>query len=66
MLKAVGSELLLYADDISLVFQEKDMKTIEEHLNRDFLTLSDWFVGNRLSVHCGEDKRKSIHFSQKQ
>ena len=36
---AVGSELLLHADDTCLVFQHRDIKTIEEHLNRDFSTL---------------------------
>ena len=30
----VDSELLLYADDTCLVFQHKDIKTIEEHLNK--------------------------------
>ena len=34
--------------------------TIEEHLNRNFSTLIDWFVDNRLSVHFGEGKIKSI------
>ena len=65
MPQAVDSELLLYADDICLVFQHRNIKTIEEHLNRDFSTLVDWFVDNRLSVHFGEDKTKSILFSPK-
>ena len=46
MPQAVDSQLLLYADDTCLVFQYKDMKTIEEHLNQDFSTLVDWFVDN--------------------
>ena len=65
MPQAVDSELLLYADDVCLVFQHRNIKTIEEHLNRDFSTLVDWFVDNRLSVHFGEDKTKSILFSPK-
>ena len=36
MLQAVDSELLLYIDDTCLLFQRRDIKTIEEHLNRDF------------------------------
>ena len=64
MPQAVDSELLLYADDICLVFQHRNIKTIEEHLSRDFLTLVDWFVDNRLSAHFGEDKTKSILFLQ--
>ena len=44
MSQAMDSELLLYTDDFSLVFQHKDIKTIEEYLNRDFSTLFDWFA----------------------
>ena len=65
MPQAVDSEILLYADDTCLVFQHRDTKTIEEHLNRDFSPLVDWFVNNKLSVHFGEDKTKSILFSPK-
>ena len=64
MPQAVDSELLIYADDTCLVFQHRNIKTIEEHLNRDFSTLVDWFVDNRLSVHFGEDKKNSFCFLQ--
>ena len=57
--QAVNSELLLYAD------QQRDIKAIEEHLNRDFPTLVHWFVDNKLSIHFDEDKTKSILFSPK-
>ena len=46
-------------------FQHWDIKTIEEHLNKDFSTLVDLFVDNKLSVLFGEDKTKSILFSPK-
>ena len=62
---AVDRELWLYANDTGLVFQHKDIKTIGKHLNWDFSTLTDWFVDNKLSVHFGEDKAKSILFSPK-
>ena len=39
MPQPVDSELLLYADDTCLVFQHRNIKTIEEHLNRYFSTL---------------------------
>ena len=55
----------LYADDTYLIFQHKDIKTVKEHLNGDFLTLVDWFVDNKLSVHFGEGKIKSILFCPK-
>ena len=48
MPNAVDNELLLYVDDTC---QHRNIKTIEEHLNRDFSTLVDWFVDNRLSMY---------------
>ena len=45
-------------------FSTWDIK-IEERLHRDFSTLVDWFVHNKLSVHIGEDKTKSMLFSPK-
>ena len=65
MPQTVDSELLFYVDDTCLVFQHWDIKTIDGHLNRDFSTLLDWFLDNRLSVHLGVDKTKSIPFSPK-
>ena len=38
---------------------------IEKQLNTDFENLCDWFVDNKLSVHFGEDKTKSILFASK-
>ena len=61
MPQAADSELLLYADDTCLVFQHKDIKTIEEV----FSTLLGWLVDNKLSLHFGVDKKKSIFFSPK-
>ena len=62
MSQAVDSEFLLSADDTCLVFQHRNIKTTEEHVNWDFSTLVDWFVDNKLSVHFGEDKTKSTLF----
>ena len=60
MPQAVNSELLLYADDTCLIYMGKDTKTIEEQLNRDFNSLCEWFIDNKLSIHYGEEKTKSI------
>ena len=43
----------------------KDTKTIEEQLNRDFNSLCKWFIDNKLSIHFGEEKTKSILFGTK-
>ena len=65
MPQAVKSNVLLYADDTCIFFQDKDPKVIEKQLNEDFSNLCDWFVDNKLSIHFGEDKTKSILFTSK-
>ena len=60
MPQAVDCELLLYADDTCLIFQHKDITEIESALNKNFSMLCDWFVDNKLSIHFGEDKRKTV------
>ena len=62
---AVKSNLFLYADDSCLVFQGKDVIEIEKQLKKDFTNISKWFADNRLSIHFGEDKIKSILFASK-
>ena len=63
MVQAVNCDLLLYADDTGLIFQHKDINIIEHQLNRDFSNICDWFADNKLSIHFGEDKTKSILFA---
>ena len=63
--QTVNSELLLYADDTCLIYMGKDIQKIEEQLNSDFTSLCEWFIDNKLSVHFGEEKTKSILFGTK-
>ena len=65
MPQAVDCELLLYADDTCLIFQHNDITEIETALNKNFSMLCNWFVDNKLSIHFGEDKTKSILFGNK-
>ena len=65
MPQAVKCELLLYTDDTCLIFQHNNIKEIEIQLNKNFSLICDWFVDNKLSIHFGEDKTKSILFSSK-
>ena len=65
MTGAVDCDLLLYADDSCLIIRDKSIEQIEINLNRNFNTLCDWFLENRLSIHFGEDKTKSILFGRK-
>ena len=60
-----AADSLLYADDTCIVFQHKNVTEIEKQLLRDFSSLCDWFVDNKLSVHFTQDKTKSILFGTK-
>ena len=62
---AVNFELLLYVDGTCLLFMGKDTKEIEDKLNRDFSSLCEWFVDNKLTIHFREGKTKSILFGNK-
>ena len=44
----------------------KDSKIIGDQLNKDFNSLCEWFIDNKLSIHFGEEKTKSIFFGTKQ
>ena len=50
---------------MTLVFST-NMRTlkIENVLNKEFLLLCQWFIDNKLSIHFGEDKTKSILISK--
>ena len=65
MSNSVDYDLFLYADDSCLVFTGPDAKTTEANLNRYFNYLCDWFVENKLSIHFGEEKTKSIIFGSR-
>ena len=58
----MSCELLLYADDTCLICTGKDIKTIKDQLSRDFSSLCEWFIDDKLSIHLGEQKTKSIFF----
>ena len=57
--------LTVDCDETCLIFQHKDITEIESALNKNFSMLCDWFVDNKLSIHFGEDKTKSILFGSK-
>ena len=65
MFQAGNCDLFLYADDTCLIFQHENVKEIEDQLHLNFSRLCDWFIKNKLSIHMGEDKTKSILFGTK-
>ena len=55
----------LYEDDTCIFYQQKDVKKIENVLNKEFLSLYQWFIDNNLSIHFGEDENRFILFSKR-
>ena len=56
--------LRLYAGDTCILYSHQYIKFIERNLNYDFNNLYEWFIDNKLSLHFGEDKTKSILFKR--
>ena len=54
----------LYADNTCIYYQHKNVQEIEAILNKEFSFLCEWFIDNKLSIHFGEDKTKSILFTR--
>ena len=50
---------------LCLIYQHRDIEDIEKQLKSDFENVCDLFVHNKLSIHFGEDKTKSILFASK-
>ena len=65
MSQAVIWNFFLYADDTCLACQHNDTNQIEKQLNKDFESICDWFVDNKLSIYFVDDKTKSILFATK-
>ena len=63
--EAIECDLCVYADDSCLLFQHKSVTKTKKKLTKDFSKICDRFVDNKLSIHFGEDKTKSIIFSSK-
>ena len=43
----------LYADDTCIYYQHKNVQEIEAILNKEFSSLCEWFIDNKLSIHFG-------------
>ena len=65
MPQGVDCDLFLYVDDTCLLYQQKDLDQINKELTKNVCNICDWFVDNKLSIHFGDNKTKSILFSTK-
>ena len=43
----------------------RNVTEIKKQLTKDFSNICHWFVNNKLRIHFGENKTKSILFSSK-
>ena len=50
----------LYADDTCIFYQDKDVEETEKVLDKEFSSLCEWFIDNKLLIHFGDDKTKKI------
>ena len=57
--------LRLYVDDTCILYSYQNVKLIERNLNFDFNNLYKWLVDNKLFIHFGENKTRSILFKEK-
>ena len=55
----------IYVDDICIWYQDKDVEKIEKVLNKEFSSLCEWFLDDKLLLHFGDDEAKTIALSQK-
>ena len=65
MSQAAKCNIFLYADDTCFVCQHKDINEIEKQQNKDFESVCDLLVDNKLSIHFGNGKTNSIIFVTK-
>ena len=40
--------IYLYADDLNIFYQHKDVMEIEKVLNKEFANICEWFIDNKL------------------
>ena len=57
-------DLRRYADDTCILYSHQNVKLIERNLNFDFNNLYEWLVDNKLFIHFGEKKTRSILFKR--
>ena len=46
------------------LYQNKDVEKTEKVLNEEFLSLCEWFIGNKLSINFGMMKQKQFFLSK--
>ena len=51
----------MFADDIELLFNQKDIKHLFTVINNELLNIKDWFTANKLSLNVEKSKYSFFH-----
>ena len=60
IIEIIESDNYLYTDDTFIFYRDKDDHKIEDVLNKEFSTLWERFVDNKLLIHFRKNKKKII------
>ena len=52
---------IMFADDIELLFNQKDIKHLFTVINNELLNIKDWFTANKLSLNVEKSKYSFFH-----
>ena len=52
---------IIFADDIKLLFNQKDIKHLFTVVNNELLNIKDWFIANKLSLNVEKSKYSFFH-----
>ena len=50
----------LYVDDTCIYYQNKDIQKIETILSKEFSSLCEWFIDNKLAIHLEKIKQNQF------
>jgi hypothetical protein len=54
--------ILMYADDTVMYYSDKDINTIQNHLEKDFISLAKWLTENELIINSKKGKTEIMIF----
>jgi hypothetical protein len=62
-LASIGTKILLYADDTSIIVTSPNVETFQEQSNKIFQDVNNWFKINQLALNY--NKTQYLHFNSK-
>ena len=58
-------DIILYADDTTLIFAADTLQDLENDINNGLVTLSNWLIDNKLSLNVSKSNYMLINLSQR-